>query len=83
MAAKPWQSIRNSSPDNRPDPAVLVEGQIALNTAAESPAVYFKAADGSLSMAGTAYVGVTAPNVTPGGFAGNSKGEFWYDTSVP
>ena len=83
MAAKPWQSIRNSSPDNRPDPAVLVEGQIALNTAAESPAVYFKAADGSLSMAGRAYVGVTAPNVTPGGFAGNSKGEFWYDTSVP
>ena len=83
MAAKPWQSIRNSSPDNRPDPAVLVEGQIALNTAAESPAVYFKAADGSLSMAGTAYVGATAPNATPGGFAGNSKGEFWYDISVP
>ena len=83
MAASQWQTLRSATPETRPDPAVLLDGSIAINTAAESPAVFFKAADGSLSMAGTAYVGVTAPNVTPGGFAGNSKGEFWYDTSVP
>ena len=83
MAASQWQNLRSATPETRPDPAVLLDGSIAINTAAESPAVFFKAADGSLSMAGTAYVGATAPNVTPGGFAGNSKGEFWYDTSVP
>ena len=83
MAASQWQNLRSATPETRPDPAVLLDGSIAINTAAESPAVYFKAADGSLSMAGTAYVGATAPNVTPGGFAGNSKGEFWYDPSVP
>ena len=83
MAASQWQNLRSATPETRPDPAVLEDGSIAINTAAESPAVYFKAADGSLSMAGTAYVGATAPNVTPGGFAGNSKGEFWYDPSVP
>jgi hypothetical protein len=83
MAAKPWQSIRNPSPDNRPDPAALVEGQIALNTAGASPAIYFKDAAGNLAKAGAAQVGTTAPNATPGGFAGNSKGEQWLDVTDP
>lgn len=83
MAASQWQNLRNPSANTRPDPAVLLDGSIAINTAPDSSAVFFKAADGSLSMAGTAYVGATAPNVTPNGFPGNSKGEFWYDTSVP
>jgi hypothetical protein len=82
MAAQPWQSIRNASPNTRPDPAALVDGQIALNTAAASAAVYFKAADGTLAKAGVAQLSTTAPNSTPGGFAGNTKGEFWYDTST-
>ena len=81
MAVSQWQNIRSAVADTRPDPAILLDGSIALNTAAESPAVYFKAADGSLSMAGTAYVGAAAPNSTPGGFAGNTLGEFWYDTT--
>ena len=83
MAAKPWQSVRNSSPDNRPDPAALVEGQIALNIAGASPAIYFKDADGALAKAGAAQVGTTAPNATPAGFAGNSKGEQWLDVTDP
>ena len=83
MAAKPWQSLRNSSPDNRPDPAVLVEGQIALNIAGASPAIYFKDAAGALAKAGAAQVGTTAPNATPAGFAGNSKGEQWLDVTDP
>jgi hypothetical protein len=83
MAAKPWQSIRSASPNTRPDPSILVEGQIALNFAAESPGVYFKAADGSLAKAGTAQVGTEAPNATPGGFAGNAAGEFWLDLTDP
>ncbi len=84
MAAQQWRNLRSSAPDTRPDPAVLEEGSIAINFAAESPAVYFKAADGSLAKAGTAQVGTEAPNSAPGGFAGNAAGEFWYnpDTST-
>ena len=82
MAASQWQNLRSATPETRPDPAVLLDGSIAINTAAESPAVYFKAADGSLSKAGSAQVSATAPNATPGGFAGNSAGEFWYDTAT-
>jgi len=81
MAAPQWQHLRNPAANTRPDPAVLLDGAIAINTAAESPAVFFKAADGTLSVVGTAYVGATAPNATPGGFAGNAPGEFWYDTT--
>jgi hypothetical protein len=83
MAAKPWQSIRNASPDTRPDPTALLEGQIALNIAGASPAIYFKDAAGALAKAGAAQVGTTAPNATPGGFAGNSKGEQWLDVTDP
>ena len=82
MPASQWQNLRSATPETRPDPAVLLDGSIAINTAAESPAVYFKAADGSLSKAGSAQVSATAPNATPGGFAGNSAGEFWYDTAT-
>jgi hypothetical protein len=83
MAAKAWQSIRNASPDTRPDPAALLEGQIALNIAGETPAIYFKDAAGDLAKAGAAQVGTTAPNATPAGFAGNSKGEQWLDVTDP
>jgi hypothetical protein len=82
MPAAQWQNLRSATAETRPDPAVLLDGSIAINTAAESPGVFFKAADGSLAKVGTAQVGATAPNVTPGGFAGNAQGEFWYDTSV-
>ncbi len=82
MAAKQWQNLRNSGADTRPDPGLLLDGSIAINTAAASPAVYFKDAAGGLAKAGVAAVGATAPNATPGGFAGNAAGEFWYDTGT-
>lgn len=82
MAASQWQNLRSATADTRPDPAVLLDGSIAINTATASPGVYFKAADGSLAKAGTAQVGATAPNATPNGFAGNAAGEFWFDTGV-
>jgi hypothetical protein len=83
MPARQWQNLRSSAPETRPDPAVLLDGSIALNFAAESPGVYFKAADGSLAKAGTAQVGTEAPNSAPGGFAGNAAGEFWLDLTDP
>jgi hypothetical protein len=61
----------------------LLDGQIALNTAGDSPAIFFKDASGALAKAGAAQVGTTAPNATPGGFAGNSKGEQWLDVTDP
>ena len=83
MAATQWQNLRSATADTRPDPAVLLDGSIAINTAAESPAVFFKDAAGDLAKAGAAQVGTTAPNATPGGFAGNSKGEQWLDVTDP
>jgi hypothetical protein len=83
MAAKQWQNLRSAAADTRPDPAVLLDGSIAINTAAETPGVFFKDAGGGLAKVGAAHVGATAPNATPGGFAGNAKGEQWLDLTDP
>lgn len=83
MAVKPWQHVRNSTADNRPDPTALLDGQLAINTAAGTPALYFKDAAGGLAKAGSAHVGTKAPNDTPAGFAGLSKGEQWLDLTDP
>jgi hypothetical protein len=63
----------------------MIEGEVLLNYAVESPGLFFKATDGSLVVAAPTSVGATAPNATPapGGFAGNSIGEMWFDTSNP
>jgi len=83
MASKPWQHVRNPDPDTRPDPTKLVDGQLALNTAATTPGIYFTDAAGDLAKVGSAHVGATAPNATPAGFAGNSLGEQWLDLTDP
>ena len=82
MAAQPWQHIRNATANTRPDPAVLVDGQLALNTAASTPAVYFKDSAGNLALVGAAFVSATAPNDPAAGFAGNALGEFWFNTAT-
>ena len=82
MATQPWQHIRNATANTRPDPAVLVDGQLALNTAASTPAVYFKDSAGNLALVGAAFVSATAPNDPAAGFAGNSLGEFWFNTAT-
>ena len=82
MATQPWQHIRNATANTRPDPAVLVDGQLALNTAAATPAVYFKDSAGNLALVGAAFVSATAPNDPAAGFAGNALGEFWFNTAT-
>lgn len=82
MATQPWQHIRNATANTRPDPAVLVDGQLALNTAAATPAVYFKDSAGNLALVGAAFVSAKAPNDPAAGFAGNSVGEFWFNTAT-
>jgi hypothetical protein len=75
--------IRSATLNERPDPAVLAEGQLAINYPAESPGLFFKDAVGGLVKAGPIHVGPQAPNENPVGAPGNSVGESWLDTSDP
>ena len=76
------QHIRSATPDKRPDPTLLVDGQLSINTASATPGVYTKNDAGGLIKVGPTYVGLAAPNSSPSGSAGNSVGEHWMDTSV-
>ncbi len=77
------QHLRSSTLNKRPNPASMVDGQIAINYASGSPGAFFKDTNGNLVKVGPVHVGATAPNVSPasGGTAGNSLGEQWLDTS--
>jgi hypothetical protein len=76
---------RSDTPNKRPNPNSMLEGEVLLNYAVESPGLFFKATDGSLVVAAPTSVATTAPNSTPapGGLAGNSTGEMWFDISDP
>ena len=77
------QHLRSSTLDKRPNPASMVDGQVAINYASGAPGMFFKDSNGSLVKVGPVHVGTTAPNVSPasGGTAGNSRGEQWLDTT--
>jgi hypothetical protein len=61
----------------------MATAQLAMNTEATSPGLFFKDSTGALVKVGPVHVGTTAPNATPasGGQTGNSLGEQWLDTS--
>jgi hypothetical protein len=77
------QHLRSSALNKRPNPASMVDGQVAINYASGSPGMFFKDSNGSLVKVGPVHVGSGAPNAVPasGGTAGNSLGEQWLDTS--
>jgi hypothetical protein len=77
------QHLRSSTLNKRPNPASMVDGQLAINYASGSPGAYFKDSNGNLVKVGPVHVGSGAPNASPasGGTAGNSLGEQWLDTS--
>ena len=75
------QLLRSAVPHLRPDPGVLADGMPMVNLAEESPGLYFRLANGTLSKIGPAHIGSTAPNVTPQGHSGNTIGELWFDTT--
>ena len=77
------QHLRSSALNKRPNPASMVDGQMAINYASGSPCMFFKDSSGSLVKVGPVHVGSSAPNAVPasGGTAGNSLGEQWLDTS--
>jgi hypothetical protein len=72
------QHLRSSTLNKRPNPASMVDGQLAINYASGSPGAFFKDSNGNLVKVGPVHVGATAPNVSPasGGTAGNSLGTY-------
>jgi hypothetical protein len=82
--ASTHKSLRSGTVNKRPTTSIA-EGQIALNTNATSPGLFFKDSTGaSIIKVGPVHVGSTAPNVSPavGGSSGNSTGEVWLDNSL-
>ena len=73
---------RSSTPSKRPVAASMQYGELDLNYDAATGGVYYKDTNNNVVKVGPAQVGSTAPNATPAGSAGNSAGEFWYDTST-
>jgi hypothetical protein len=74
--------LRSSTADKRPVASGLADGQIAINTASGTPAMFFKDSNGGVVKVGPAHVGAAAPNAVPAGSAGNSLGELWVDNSL-
>ena len=67
---------------DRPFPTKLGVGEIGLNANAGDPGLYFAdSTNTSLLKIGPTFIGSTAPNLTPAGYTGLSKGESWLDTA--
>lgn len=67
---------------DRPFPARIGVGELALNANASDPGLYFAdSAQTSLFKVGPISVGSTAPNLSPVGYTSLSKGESWLDTA--
>ena len=75
------QIRRSDTANKRPDPALLLSGELALNYDFATGGVYYTNDAGTLTKIGPAQLSATAPNSTPAGSAGNALGEFWYDTA--
>lgn len=75
------QHLRSNTASKRPTPASMAEGQLAINTNATSPGLFFKDAGGALIKIGPVHIGTSAPNSSPAGSSGNAIGEQWLDTS--
>jgi hypothetical protein len=73
---------RSGTADKRPDPASMAFGELDLNYDDVAGGVFYKNASGDAVKVGPAQVSAGAPNGTPVGSAGNSVGEFWYDTGT-
>lgn len=82
----PIRLKRSSDLSKRPKTTDLQVGQPAVNTNGDDPGLYFTdSAQSKVIKIGPCYVGVDAPNSNPDpdGSIGNSKGEFWLDTTNP
>jgi hypothetical protein len=67
---------------DRPLPARLGVGELALNVNVGDPGLYFTdSTNAAVIKIGPTFVGSTAPNLTPAGHPFLSKGESWLDTA--
>jgi hypothetical protein len=72
---------RTSTANKRPVAANMSYGELNLNYDASTGGLFYKNSAGGVVKVGPCQVGATAPNSSPAGSAGNSAGEFWYDTA--
>ena len=77
------QQLRSSTANKRPTAAAMSDGQLAVNTNATNPGLFFKDADGSVRKVGPVFIGSSAPNSSPatGGSTGHAVGEQWLDNT--
>jgi hypothetical protein len=79
------QMLRSEVLNKRPEPTKLLPGQVAANTNAAQPGLFFADNTGTtLVKIGPCAVGVDAPNAGATGDPGqlgNTLGELWFDTS--
>ena len=82
MAVK-TQQLRSSTASKRPTSAGLLDGELAINTDAGTPGLFFENGSSGIVKVGPCEVSGTAPNASPasGGSSGNTTGEFWFDTA--
>ena len=73
---------RSATADKRPVGASMAFGELNLNYDAATGGLYYKDSAGAVVKVGPCQVSATAPNSSPAGSAGNSAGEFWYDSST-
>ena len=71
------QNKRSSIEGRRPDGSYLEPGEIALNTNAKDPGLFFEGNDGSILKAGPAHVGKVAPYTE----VGYGNGEAWFNSA--
>ena len=71
---------RSSTANKRPTAAQTPIGSLVLNFDSATGGLFYQDSSAGIVKVGPAQVSAAAPNSTPGGSAGNSVGEFWYDT---
>jgi hypothetical protein len=73
---------RSATASKRPVGASMAFGELNLNYDAASGGLFYKNSNGDVVKVGPCQISATAPNSSPAGSAGNSAGEFWYDSST-
>lgn len=73
---------RSATASKRPVGSSMAFGELNLNYDAATGGLYYKNTLGAVVKVGPCQVSATAPNSSPAGSAGNSAGEFWFDTST-
>ena len=74
--------LRSGNASDRPSGNIFVNGELAISFGAADPGLYFEDSAGGVIKIGPSAYGNNAPNVTPVGLAGNSRGELWTDSTT-